>query len=469
MSPAAAQTPAHLPQVSGVFPHLAMVADHEPRTEAGIGALMPWAGRLWAITYVAHTASTGAGTGLYEITSDLTLVKRPESVVGTYANRFIHGPSQQLFIGPHAIGIDGTVRTIPSVKDHRLTATCAHLTDPEGKVLFLGMEGELWEEDVKTLESRLIADLTRELGMPTDAKPHFKGAWTHHGRVVVANNTFTESDARGETSAGRLAEWDGKTWTILEHASFTEAWGADAFSRAMICIGNDHRSAILMVHAEGRWTKYRLPRHGHAWDHTSSTEWMRIREVETERALMDCYGIFYEVPFNLIRGRLRGLRPISAHLRVVPDFCSWRGMLVLAGNQATPMRFSLKIERNPLAGQPQAGLWFGKTDDLWSYGKPAGDGGVWSNTPVKAGEASDPFLLAGFDHKTLHLRHDANTAVTFKVEVDFLGDGTWAPYMKLNVPANGYVPHVFPAGFGAEWVRVTSEGECRATAHFTYR
>lgn len=40
--------------VSGVYPHLTMTANHMPRTEAGIGALMPWADRLWAITYVAH-------------------------------------------------------------------------------------------------------------------------------------------------------------------------------------------------------------------------------------------------------------------------------------------------------------------------------------------------------------------------------------------------------------------------------
>lgn len=465
----AAEPPAGPTVVSGVVPRLAMVADHEPRTEAGVGAVMPWADRLWAVTYVAHTGKTGSGTGLYEITSDLALVKRPESVVGTYANRMVHAPSGQLFIGPHAITSDGTVRTIAGIKDHRLTATCPHLSDPLGKVLVLGMEGEFWEVDVKTLDARLLADLRQELGLPADAKPHFKGAWTHHGRVVVANNTFTEADARGEASAGRLAEWDGKTWTVLERASFTEVWATEEFSKPMICIGNDARSALLMVHADGRWTKYRLPRHGHAWDQTSTTEWMRIREVETERALMDCYGIFYEVPFNLVRGRLRGLRPVSAHLRVVPDFCSWRGMLVLGGNQATPMRFGTGLDLNPLAGQPQAGLWFGKTDDLWSFGKPAGDGGVWHDTPIKAGEPSDPFLAAGFDHKTLHLRHDAARDVTFTVEVDFLGDQSWVAYSDITIPAGGYEPVVFPDGYGAEWIRVTADADCRATAHFTYR
>ena len=51
--------------VSGVFPHLAMVGGHELRTEAGVGALFPWADRLWIVTYVAHVGSeTGFGTNV---------------------------------------------------------------------------------------------------------------------------------------------------------------------------------------------------------------------------------------------------------------------------------------------------------------------------------------------------------------------------------------------------------------------
>lgn len=49
---------------------------------------------------------------------------------------------------------------------------------------------------------------------------------------------------------------------------------------------------------------------------------------------------------------------------------------------------------------PQAGLWFGKTDDLWSWGKPTGEGGVWSDDEVTANVPSDPFLMYGFDQKS---------------------------------------------------------------------
>jgi len=41
---------AERPNVDGVFPHLAVVADQVPaRSEAGVGALMPWVSRLAGI------------------------------------------------------------------------------------------------------------------------------------------------------------------------------------------------------------------------------------------------------------------------------------------------------------------------------------------------------------------------------------------------------------------------------------
>ena len=139
---------------SGVFPHLAMVADQTPRTEAGTGALFPWANRLWVVTYVAHFSATGFGTGLFEINDKMEIHKRPESVVGTYANRLLHGPTNQLIIGPYIIDMNGNVRVIDGVKDHRLAATMTHLTDPKNKVYFLAMEGQFFEVDVNTLDTK---------------------------------------------------------------------------------------------------------------------------------------------------------------------------------------------------------------------------------------------------------------------------------------------------------------------------
>jgi hypothetical protein len=459
--------------VSGVFPNTAMLADHSPRSEAGTGALMPWANRLWVVTYVAHLTRSGSGTGLYEIDENMNMRKRPESVTGTYANRLIHSPSEQLIIGPHAIDTLGNVRTFKGLINHRLAATMEHLTDPENKVYFLGMEGEFFEANVHTLESTLLFDLNKELDEPDKAKPHFKSGFTHHGRVVIANNSYNRKDFDGEWQAGRLAEWDGKTWKILEKTAFTEVWSARAFGQPMMATGWDNRSAILKVLINDEWQTYRLPKSSYTFDETSNTEWMRIREIETERAMMDCHGMFYEISYHTYSGHPFGIRPIAKHLRVIPDFCSWRGMLVLGGNQATPMKFQGPLDRNPLAGQPQANLWFGKTDDMWSWGKPSGMGGVWYDTPVKAGEVSDPFLMIGFDKKVLHLKHDAKRGVTFTIEVDFVGDGQWSPYKELHFgaggnPPQGYEHHEFPDGFSAHWVRIKVNAACTATAFFMY-
>jgi len=456
--------------VSGVFPHLAMTADHSPRTEAGTGALFPWANRLWVITYVAHLNPTGSGTGLYEINEKMEIKKRPESVVGTYANRLLHGESHQLIIGPHIIDTLGTVRTIEGVKNHRLAATMTHLTDPANKVYFLAMEGELFEVDVYTLETKLLFQLMDELKEPKGSKPHFKSGFTRHERVVVCNNSYSVNDYNKKWNAGRLAEWNGKEWKILENKPFTEVWSSSAFGAPILATGWDNASALLKVFfpETKEWKTYRLPKASKTFDETSCTEWLRIREIETERALMDCHGLFYEVGFHLYSNQLWAIRPISSHLRIIPDFCSWRGMLVLGGNQATPMKFNPSPDRNPLGGQPQAGLWFGKTDDLWSWGKPAGEGGVWSDDNIKADIPSDPYFMYGFDKKSLHIWHDSQESVNFTIEVDVLGDGNFKKYTDKIVGTGEYMHYEFPANFSCRWIRLAASKNCKATAWFIY-
>jgi hypothetical protein len=173
--------------------------------------------------------------------------------------------------------------------------------------------------------------------------------------------------------------------------------------------------------------------------------------------------MFYELSPWAYGGRIWGVRPISTHLWVLGDFCSWRGMLVLGSDNASPSG-----GENHTCAEPQSGLWFGKTDDLWNFGKPKGWGGPWYETPVNANEPSDPYLKTGFDQKCLHLSHDAPTGVRFHVEVDFLGAGQFKPYAIFDVPPHGYVPHAFPPGFSAHWVRVTADTACTASAQFFY-
>lgn len=242
-----------------------------------------------------------------------------------------------------------------------------------------------------------------------------------------------------------------------------EAAGRRNLGQAIFATGWDEASAILKVLLQGRWRTWRLPKASQCYDHGWLTEWTRIREVETERYLMDCHGMFYELPAQVYGGNILPLKPICQHLRIIPDFCAWMGLLVLGGNQTTP-----NDDNNPLAGQPQSNLWLGKTDDLWRFGKPQGWGGPWRRTPVRAGEPSDPFLMTGFEHKCLHLAQVSDAAVEFTLEADFLGDGSFGTGERIVVAPGEHRTHVFPAGFSAHWVRLVADRDCTVTAQFVY-
>ncbi len=119
-APLAAQTAPRA--VSGIYPQLAMFNNEG---ECGTGAVVPWAGRLWVVTYAPHSPK-GSSDKLYEITPDLQQIIRPESIGGTPANRMIHRESKQLFIGPYAIDAQRKVRVIPYTQMFgRPTGKCA--------------------------------------------------------------------------------------------------------------------------------------------------------------------------------------------------------------------------------------------------------------------------------------------------------------------------------------------------------
>lgn len=415
-------------------------------SEAGIGAMIPWADRLWVVSYVAHIK--GSGLGLYQVDSKMKWTRRPESVTGTYANRFIHWPTKQAFIGPYAINEVGTVRVIKSLVKHRLAATAAHLTDAN-KLYYLTMEGLFFEVDATTLESKQLFDLTKELDWTKGAYLHFKSMHTGQGRVIVANNTYEEPEHLGDRAAGRLAEWDGKgKWKILERNPFIEVSGNqrsasdDYYGSPIFAVGWDRSSPILRVLYKGEWKRYRFPFGSQSWTHAWNTEWMRIRFAQTERHLMDAFGMFYDLP-NLVYGeQYFGMQPVSRHLRIIPDFVYFNGYLVLGGDQT-----------DHTVGQPQSGLWWGGIDDLWSFGKPAGWGAVWTEEPVKHGQVSDPYLMTGFDKKSVTLLAVPGENAIVDIEVDVQGRGEWRKLRTLESGDNGLATYSFPEGFSAHWVR----------------
>ena len=195
-----------------------------------------------------------------------------------------------------------------------------------------------------------------------------------------------------------------------------------------------------------------------------------IREVVQERYLANLGGTFYEVPrFGVDRPKsARNLpdfirmKPVVTHGLSIKDFCTWRGLLVLAG---------VRPEARPdehVFRQGEDGLWFGAIDDLWKLGKPVGIGGPWFETQVRPGEPSDPYLMTGFDRKTLTLRHDSSESVRFVLEVDFLAIGSWFRYRTLEVSPGQEEVFAFPEGFSAHWARLVPERKCKATASFVF-
>lgn len=415
--------------ISGVYPHLTAYGIYSQdgahlkpgHEECGIGAIVPWAGKLWMVNYAPHKPG-GSEHKLFSIDSDLDMKVHPESVGGTPAGRMIHAESKQLLIAHYIISEDGTVRVIPIEKmPIRVTAITRHLKDPENMVYYVDMEGSIWEANVHTLA------VTRLFKKPVPGW-HGKGAYVSQGRLVISNNgelhagsydgLLVGGPATSDEERGVLAEFNGKDWSIIERKQYTDVTGPAGIAGGsdgndpIWTMGWDRRSVRLKVLDQGQWHTYLLPKAAFCNDayHGWYTEWPRIREITDGRWMMDMHGMFFDFPKTFSAANSAGIQPIGSHLRYIPDFCAWNGKLVLATDETS-------IQGNPLAGQPQTNLWFGDYEELKTWGPASGYGGPWIDDQVAANQPSDPFLVSGFDRRALHLavgrkKADASDAIT---------------------------------------------------------
>jgi len=481
---------------SGIYPELAYFNNEG---ECGTGAVVPWAGRLWVITYGPHLPY-GSSDKLYEVTPDLRQIVRPESVGGTPANRMIHKESNQLIIGPYFISAEGDVRVIPpKLMPGRLTGNARHLTDPANKVYYATMEDGLYEVDVRTLA---VKGLIREIknvpkpGQTAEVSPaaitstlpgyHGKGLYSGQGRVILSNNGELSSKALVDPTivSGALGSWNGEgNWSLVRRNQFTEVTGpgglsgnADPAKDPLWTIGWDYRSLILMVMEEGRWTSYRLPKGSHSYDgaHGWNTEWPRIRDIGEERSrLMTMHGLFWKFPAGFSSKNSAGLAPRSAYLKVIGDFTRWNDRLVFGCDDTAKSEFlNKRPAKGALAGpgQSQSNLWFTALDAPDHAGPALGRGSVWIDEPTKAGTPSDPFLLAGFAKRALFLRHDGDAPTTFTMEIDAKGDGHWTQWKSQTLPADEISHWIeIPTDTNGAWIRVQTDRDVStATAIFQY-
>ena len=232
----------------------------------------------------------------------------------------------------------------------------------------------------------------------------------------------------------------------------------------------DAASAIV-VNFDGK--RYRLPVADRALLADGTAGKVRVtRELISERSVANIAGTFFEVPRPETPRKevldFRRIKPIASHHKRIEDFCTWRGLLVMSGCRPDAMPDGRYFS----AGANLPGLWFGCVDDLWKLGKPIGDGGPWMETLVKAGVPSDPYLITGYDRKSLILYHTAAEPVDFAVEVNYSdrsGFDEWRSFATFNVPSGEKFHYDFPAGYGAHWLRISTNHDCTATAQCAYR
>jgi len=483
--PAAASGPA-VRSIGGIYPQLTC-ANQEG--ECGIGAVVPWADRLWVITYAPHRPA-GSSDKLYEITSDLQQRIFPGSVGGTPANRLIHAESNQLFIGPYCIDEARTIRTIPpTAMFGRLTGTARHLFEPAKKVYFATMEEGLYEVDVETLAvTCLIRDGNAQAppqGVVSKLPGyHGKGLYAGQQRLVYANNGEKHPDvSRDPTiSSGALAEWAGSgDWQLVRRNQFTEVTGPGGIRGSndpespLWTLGWDAKSVILGLLEAGQWHFYRLPKGSHSYDgsHGWNTEWPRIREIGEADLLATMHGTFWRFPASFSRHASGGIEPRSNYLKVVGDFCRWQDQVVLGCDDSAKSEFmNTRPFKARHAGprQSNSNLWFIEPAQLDRLGPALGRGSVWLQEDLAAGAVSEPFLFSGYDQRQLAITHASADPVTFVLEVDRSGTDTWETLEEMTVPAAGTVFRHFSATEAAAWIRLRAvEAAQQVTAHFHYR
>lgn len=463
---------------------------HNQEGECGTGALVPWAGSLWAITYAPHSWK-GSSDKLYQISPTLEQTIRPESIGGTPANRMIHRETSQLLIGPYLISDQAEVRTIPyEDMPGRLTGTARHLTAPADMAYYATMEEGLYEVDLKSLKvTEKIADGHLKSAQPGSTRSklpgyHGKGLYMGQERLIYSNNGEQSGAARKDPTvdSGALAEWHGTgDWELIKREQFTEVTGPGGLygnknaDDPVWSMGWDARSLLLALLEDGEWSYYRLPKGSHSYDgaHGWNVEWPRIRDIGEDHLLATMHGTFWKFPSSFSRFNSAGITPRSNYLKVIGDFCQWNGKLVLGCDDSAQKEFlnvrNLK-PKHAAPAQSNSNLWFVEPSLIDNLGPAIGRGSVWLRDRVKKNTPSDPFLFSGFDHRQLSLTHDHDAPVTFTLEIDLKGTNEWTTLRTLTVEPGLLTYHLFSPEEKGTWIRLRSERELnQVSAHFHYR
>lgn len=482
--------------ISGIYPKLAFFNNEG---ECGTGAVVPWAGSLWAITYGPHLPF-GSSDKLYQITPDKKMTVRSESIGGTPANRLIHKESNQLNIGPYFINETGDVRVLPwQEAPGRYTGSARHLTDPANKIYIGTMEEGFYEVDVNSLKAKELYRDSNEGWRLYKKDPknnpkhvellpgaHGKGLYSGQGVMVFSNNGENSAAAMKHFDAlsGSLSEWDGKDWKVIRRNQFVELTGPGGIygntnpeTDPIWATGWDHKSVLLGVRQPDKgWTFYRLPKASHSYDgaHGWNTEWPRIRNVGTDGQpdyLMTMHGLFWRFPQTFTVENSAGIRPRTSYLKVIGDFARWNDELVFGCDDSAQKEFLNKRKAKGNIegpGQSNSNLWFTSLTKPDELGPATADGAVWEKEEIQANVYCEPYLFAGWKNRCCWLQNDGTQDITFTFEVDRQGNNTWTELTKMPVPAGQSVYLPFDSKEQGEWIRVKSDKGSNVTVSFVY-
>jgi hypothetical protein len=325
-----------------------------------------------------------------------------------------------------------------------------------------------WYQPVAKRDSEdfsVIVTLSNLDSRTSDADPIFSGV--AHADEEIASEGIFRSRGENKRTLGFASNSGYYELDSELQLRRIEDQGAENWVRTKVPIPRDVISvddaSILIVDDRGR--RWRLPRASSQYDKIVLAGKSRLcREVATERDMLNLCGTFFELPAENADGFAK-IRPISSHRLQITDFGSYRGLFVMSGvgNQRGGNPHIVQSDDG------KAALWLGAVDDLWKLGLPVGEGGPWKNQSVKAGEKSDPYLMWGYNQKTIHFSHDQPHDISFEIQLDLLGTGDWVAYSTTSVPPGekGTTLNWQPA-VQARWIRFVALQDCLATTWLRY-
>jgi len=407
-------------------------------------SMMPFNRKL----YVA----TGYAGGIYAITEDFVLeeVEISDEAAGNNFGRVWHEATNKALVGHNIIDENEDITHISPV-GHGAASECPSFIDDPSRYILATAGSEVHKVDMENGTTSLLTDLGYSI------------PW--QGLDFRERDDYLFAVSKSTDAAGRgIWRYDGTSWTRVFDEWFTTAYHAATASKwcPLYFAGWDEKSAILRVTTDSvNFDTYRFPISAPGINYWRRMPW-RMRMTQGFITLADIAGILYQLQFEYNPaaglGQLGGLRPkpISRHNQRIFEFSIWQGLIGFGREDLYPQATG---GGSGDTGFPNTGLDFYREEDLWNWGDLKGYGGVWKNTSVGAGETSDPFLINGFDQKTIHLETDAATDYT--IQVDPIGDGSWKNYDTVSFSGAGYDAYIMTGD--AVWVRVKSSNAVTAT------